>query len=42
MLATLNLAGWIFMLVSTIGTTALTVWCFWRILRLPPQDGEPG
>lgn len=25
--------SWIFMLVSMGSATALTVWCFWRILR---------
>ncbi|MFO1077816.1 MAG: hypothetical protein U1E73_08830 [Planctomycetota bacterium] len=38
MLATLSLAGWMILLVSCIGITWLTAWCFYRVLRLPPED----
>jgi hypothetical protein len=39
MLATLNALGWTFMLVSCIGVTSLTVWCFKKVLTR--KDGEP-
>lgn len=42
MFATLTVSGWIFMLTSTIGVTVLTAWCFWRVLRLPPDDVGEG
>ena len=31
--------GWTFMLVSCVGTTWLTIWCFKKVL-FPPHD-EP-
>lgn len=30
--------GWIFMLVSVGAVWALTLWCFHRVLTLPPED----
>ena len=39
MLATLDALGWTFMLLSIAGVTALTVWCFKKVL-FPPHD-EP-
>jgi len=39
MLATLEPLGWVFMLVSCVGVTWLTFWCFKKVLS-PPHD-EP-
>lgn len=39
MLATLDALGWTFMLVSVIGVTWLTFWCFRKVLF--PQHDEP-
>jgi hypothetical protein len=39
MLATLTTLGWAFMLISITSVTALTFWCFKRVLS-PPHD-EP-
>ena len=35
--------GWLFMTISVGGVTALTVWCFYRVLTAPPppDDDEP-
>lgn len=44
MIANLTIGGWIFMLVSTLAVTAMTAYCFWRVLRLPPErvgEGPP-
>lgn len=39
MLAELSPTGWIFMLLSCGAVTALTIWCFKKVLS-PPHD-EP-
>ena len=39
MLATLTTGGWILMLLSIVSMTALTIWCFKKVL-FPPHD-EP-
>ena len=31
----MSAAGWIIMLASVIGMTALFAWCIWRVLSLP-------
>jgi hypothetical protein len=36
----MNLYGWIFMLVSVGSVTALTAWCFYRVLRAPAEPPE--
>jgi hypothetical protein len=33
----MNGYGWIFMLVSTISVTSLTLWCFARVLSEPRE-----
>lgn len=42
MLATLTPGGWVFLLTSTVSMTGLVVWCFWRVLTLPPEDVHGG
>jgi len=32
--------GWLFMLASVGGVTALTVWCFHKVLGAPLPDDE--
>lgn len=41
MLATLNTAGWIFMLLSIGAVTALVFWCFRRVLSQPDEPNLP-
>ncbi|HEX6810945.1 MAG TPA: hypothetical protein VF384_04905 [Planctomycetota bacterium] len=41
MLATLNALGWTFMLVSCIGVTWLTYWCFKKVLTQPDEPDLP-
>lgn len=36
----MTVAGWIFMLVSVGSVTALTAWCFYRVLRAPEPPPE--
>lgn len=33
-------AGWLMLVVSCGGVTALTVWCFWKVLTLPHPSDE--
>lgn len=33
-------AGWLFLIVSCGGVTALVLWCFWRVLSLPAPSEE--
>jgi hypothetical protein len=30
--------GWIFMLVSVGAVWISTIWCFWKVLSLPPAE----
>jgi hypothetical protein len=33
--------GWVVMVVSIGFVLGLVVWCYWRVLRLPPlEEGE--
>jgi hypothetical protein len=32
--------GWIFMLASLAFVWGLTLWCFYRVLTLPPEEKE--
>ncbi len=36
----MTLAGWILLGVSCGTVTALVLWCFWRVLRLPAPREE--
>jgi hypothetical protein len=37
----MSAAGWIFMLLSVGAVWGLTLWCFRRVLTLPPDpDGD--
>lgn len=36
----MNALGWIFMLISVGGVTALTAWCFYRVLNAPKEPPE--
>ena len=38
----MNAAGWIFMLASVGGVWTLTLWCFHRVLTLPPEPDDAG
>lgn len=38
--APINAAGWIFMLGSVTFVTVLVIWCFKKVLSLPPQEKE--
>jgi hypothetical protein len=36
-------AGWIFMVTSLLLVWGLSGWCFYRVLRAPPEDAsDPG
>ena len=37
---TLQPIGWIFMLISVGFVTILVIWCFARVLSLPPEPPE--
>ena len=37
----LDALGWIFLLASTLSMTVLTIWCFYRVLKLPPDEPPP-
>lgn len=36
----MTFAGWIIMTLSVSGVLALTAFCFYRILKLPPLEAE--
>jgi hypothetical protein len=36
----MTIAGWITLIVSVGGVTALFVWCVIRVLTTPPRDHE--
>ena len=36
----MSIQGWTFMLSAWTLVTALLVFCFWKMLTLPPQTGE--
>lgn len=36
----MNASGWIFMLASVSSVTALVVYCFYKVLSLPPSEEE--
>jgi hypothetical protein len=36
----MNASGWVFLLVSVCSVTALTVFCFYKVLNLPPSEEE--
>ncbi len=38
--AALSSLGWIFMLVSVGFVTTLALWCFSKVLSLPPEEKE--
>ena len=37
----LTAIGWIFMLVSTLSMTGLTIWCFKQVLAAPDEPDLP-
>lgn len=41
MLANLVALGWAFMALSITLVTALTVWCFYQVLRTPDEPNLP-
>ena len=36
----MNALGWLFMLTSTLSMTALTLWCFYRVLAAPEKPAD--
>jgi hypothetical protein len=36
----MTIAGWITLIVSVSGVTALFVWCIYKVLTSPPRDHE--
>lgn len=36
----MDASGWIFMLTSVCGVTALTLWCFYRVITLPADQED--
>lgn len=36
----MNTSGWVFLLVSVTSVMALTVYCFYKVLTLPPSEEE--
>jgi hypothetical protein len=40
--ATLQPIGWIFLIVSVGFVAGLVIWCFSRVLSLPPESNDSG
>lgn len=36
----MNASGWVFLLLSVGSVTALTVYCFYKVLTLPPSEED--
>ena len=37
----LTMGGLVVLLVSTLSVTGLVIWCFYRVLTLPPDEPPP-